>query len=324
VWLIISVTIFAVILAGAYAFLSKPVYEAKAYLIPPTPNDIANINYGRTRESELAPYSTQDIYSIFTLNLQAESLRREFYNVEYLPTLSDSERKESQDVLYADFLKKFTVSSSGSNRYLIVAQSSDPVKASEWLDNYVKRAGDLAEEELVKNISSEAEVRARNIEHQIHALRETGKKIREDSLTKLHEALKVAEAIGLEKPLIIMGNSPLDVSGSMEGQLLYMRGTKALKAEIENVSIRPSDDPFISTLRDLQAKYSFYKNLEANPIDIKMYRLDGAIERPDSPVKPKKMLIVALGLMLGLILGLVIAFVRYFASSAAKNSAVKS
>src|SRR5690242_495504 len=111
--LIVGVTVFSVVLSGAYAFLSKPIYEAKVYLIPPKQNDIANINYGRTKSSELTRYKVQDIYSIFTQNLQAESLRRNFYIDEYLPSLSDSERKEPQDTLYRDFAKKVAIPAPG-------------------------------------------------------------------------------------------------------------------------------------------------------------------------------------------------------------------
>jgi chain length determinant protein (polysaccharide antigen chain regulator) len=317
--LIIGVTIFAGILAGAYAFLSKPVYEAKGYLIPPTQNDVANINYGRTKELDLAPYTVKDIYNIFTLDLQSESLRREFYKEVYLPSLSESERKEPQDTLYADFAKKVTVPApTRDDRYSVVVQNNDPTQAVAWVQEYVKRAGDLAEKELAKNVSLEAKVRARNIEQQINSLRETGKKIREDSLTKLREALKVAEAIDLEKPPIIMGNPSVGIAGSMEDQLIYMRGSKALKAEIENLSVRSSDDPFINELRTLQAKYNFYKGIEINPLDVRMYRLDGMVGTPDNPVKPKKALILVLGLMSGLMLGLVIAFARLYISRSAR------
>ncbi|WNF57336.1 Wzz/FepE/Etk N-terminal domain-containing protein [Pseudomonas sp. SG20052] len=319
---IIGVTIFATVLAGAYAFVSKPIYEAKVYLIPPKQNDIANINFGRTNESDLTRYTVQDIFSIFTLNLQAESLRRSFYVNEYLPSLSDSERKESQDTLYGDFAKRLVVpapSKDMPNRYLVVAQNTDPKKAAEWAKDYVLRADDLAKAELDKNVSLEANVKARSVHQQIESLRDIEKKVRQDSLTKLHEALKTAEAVGLEKPAIVMGGTPIEVAGSMEDQLTYMRGTKALKSEIENISMRSSDDPFIHKLRDLEVKYNFYKGIESNALDVKMFRVDGDVEVPDNPIKPKKGLIIVLGLISGLMLGVAIAFARLYISRSLKR-----
>ncbi|VVN65358.1 LPS O-antigen chain length determinant protein WzzB [Pseudomonas fluorescens] len=310
IWLMLGVAAITTVFAVIYALTSAPVYEARAYVIPPTQNDIANFNYGRTNDSELTPYSVKDIYGIFVLNLQSESLRRKFYEDMYLPILSSSEREGSQGLLYSEFTKKISVvppSKDAPDRYLVVAQSSDPERAREWVDTYVRRAGERAENEMIKNVAREAEVRARSLNQQLHTLRETGKKNREDSITKLREALHVAEAINLEKPPIITGNPSVEIAGSMEGQLIYMRGTKALNAEIKNLEARVSDDPFIGRLRDLQAKYSFYKELETRPQDVAVYRFDGVVEHPDRPVKPKKSLIILLGLISGLVLGGVVA-----------------
>lgn len=305
-WMVIGVAAITTALAAVYAYTSTPVYEARAYVIPPTQNDIANFNYGRSKEAELSPYKVKDVYGIFARNLQAESLRRKFYEEKYLPMLSSSEREGPQDVLYSQFSKKIVVlppSKDAPDRYLIIAQNKDPVVAKEWVDTYIERAGERAENEMFKNVSREAEVRARNLAQQIDSLRETGKQNREDAITKLREAREVASAIKLEKPPIITGNPAVEIAGSMDGQLIYMRGTKALEAEIKNLEARVSDDPFIGRLRDLQAKYSFFKELQARTQDVAVYRVDGAVELPDTPVKPKKVVITLLGLLCGLVLG---------------------
>ncbi|WP_283190298.1 Wzz/FepE/Etk N-terminal domain-containing protein [Pseudomonas sp. PMCC200344] len=305
-WMVIGVAAITTALAAVYAYTSTPVYEARAYVIPPTQNDIANFNYGRSKEAELSPYKVKDVYGIFVRNLQAESLRRKFYEEKYLPMLSSSEREGPQDVLYSQFSKKIVVlppSKDAPDRYLIIAQNKDPVVAKEWVDIYIERAGERAENEMFKNVSREAEVRARNLAQQIDSLRETGKQNREDAITKLREAREVASAIKLEKPPIITGNPAVEIAGSMDGQLIYMRGTKALEAEIKNLEARVSDDPFIGRLRELQAKYSFFKELQARTRDVAVYRVDGAVELPDTPVKPKKVVITLLGLLCGLVLG---------------------
>ncbi|MBP5090027.1 chain-length determining protein, partial [Pseudomonas chlororaphis] len=97
------------------------------------------------------------------------------------------------------------------------------------------------------------------------------------------------------------GNPAIEITGNMAGQLIYMRGTKALKAEIENLESRKSDDPFTDRLRELQAKYDFYKGFEIKARDVSVYRMDGSIARYDTPVKPVKSLILVLGLLFGLV-----------------------
>lgn len=313
--LIISFALIGALAAATYAFLSKPVYEARVYLQPPTLNGIADFNYGRTVGAELTPFTIKDVYEVFTRNLQSESLRRAFFNQVYLPSLPLSVRGGSQDMLYADFLKELTIglpTKEQPDRYSVIARGEDPAHATAWVKDFAARAGAAAEKEMISNTTREAEVRARNLGQQIATLQETESRIRQDSITRLREALAIAQAIGLENPPLISGNLSAEVSAGMDGHLTYMRGSKALKAEIHNLETRKSDDPFIGTLRSLQIKQSFYKDLQVSPDNVSVYRQDGPIEQPDRPIKPKKALIILLGLFLGGVLGLTVVLVRHF------------
>ncbi|MNE65200.1 hypothetical protein D3C80_1606600 [compost metagenome] len=131
-------------------------------------------------------------------------------------------------------------------------------------------------------------------------------------MVQLEEALRIAKAIGLERPPIISGSSATEITASMDGELVYMRGSKALEAELENLKLRKSDDPFIPRLRELQDRYELFKSLQVRPAAVQVYRVDGDVKEPDSPIKPKKLLVIALGLFAGLGLGLIVALARYF------------
>ncbi|MEN5201199.1 Wzz/FepE/Etk N-terminal domain-containing protein [Pseudomonas wadenswilerensis] len=309
-WLVLAVLVLALVVASGYAFLSRPIYEARGYVIPPTQNGIADFNYGRTKESGLEPFSVKDVYEVFLRNLQGESLRREFFENQYLTSLTEAQRSEPQSLLYQRFSREVTVlpaDKAASDRYVVVVRNSDPVKAAEWTKLYIERAGQQATSEMVRNATREAEVRARNISQQISNMRESGQKVREDLIVRLREALRVAKSIGLENPPIISGDLTAEVSAKMDGELAYMRGSKALLAEIENLEQRRSDDPFIERLRELQTSYSFYSGLDVSPENVSVYRVDGVVELPDEPVKPKKLLIVGAATVLGAGLGLVLA-----------------
>ncbi|MEB0075930.1 Wzz/FepE/Etk N-terminal domain-containing protein [Pseudomonas sp. CCI3.2] len=313
--IIIFFVVLSVLTATAYAFLSKPIYEARIFIQPPTLNGIADFNYGRTREAELTPFAVKDVYEVFVHNLLSESLRRSFFVEVYLPSLPESKRAGSRDALYSDYLSELTIglpAKDQPDRYLVSVQSRDPAQATDWVKAYVARAGEAAESEMLKNVAREAEVRARNLAQQISTLQETADKVREDSVTQLREALKVAQAIHLTEPPIISGNVSAEVSATMNGQLTYMRGTKALEAEIKNLEERKSNDPFIDSLRALQIKQSFYKDLQVSPDRVSVYLIDGTVEQPDRPIKPKKGLIIALGVIFGAGLGLLVALIRHF------------
>ncbi|MNF58346.1 Lipopolysaccharide biosynthesis protein WzzE [compost metagenome] len=313
-WLVLSIALVTTLVAAVYAYTAKPVYEAKIFLVPPTANDIASINYGRTQDSDLEPLKVKDVYQVFLRSLDSETLHQDFFKSVYLPSLSDDAHGAEQDSLYSSYLKKLQVklpTKDAGDRAYVVMENDSPDEALSWAKAYVDHASVMAKAEIYKDVSSESAVHARNLSQQIDSLRERSLKLRQDSMTRLREALRVAEAIGLEKPPIITGNPAVELAGSMDGQVLYMRGSKALKAEIENLERRESDDPFVTDLRRLQSKYDLYKELEVNKPDISVYRQDGVAERPDSPVKPKKALIAALGLILGLMAGVGIALVLY-------------
>ncbi|CAH0228621.1 LPS O-antigen chain length determinant protein WzzB [Pseudomonas mediterranea] len=311
-WLIISVTLLVTIGAAAYAFLSKPVYEAKLFIMPPTQNGIAELNYGRGKSTELDTYSIKHVYDVFARNLQAESTRQKFFNEIYLPSLDESQRKGALDRVYERFSRELVVKGPGKDtpdRFSVTVQGGNPVRATEWAKAYVERASEAAESELIKNVTTEASVRARNIEQRIVSLRETAQRLREDRIQQLREALKIAEAIGLTTPTI-NSSAAVDITVDTGNKMDYQRGSKALAAEVNALESRASDDAFISDLRMLQMRYNFYRKLNIDPERISVYRQDGVVEVPESPIKPRKSLILLLGIIVGGLLGGFVALIR--------------
>ncbi|UZE25363.1 Wzz/FepE/Etk N-terminal domain-containing protein [Pseudomonas sp. B21-056] len=311
-WLIIGVTLLVTIGAAAYAFLSKPVYEAKLFIMPPTQNGIAELNYGRAKSTELDAYSIKHVYDVFARNLQAESIRQKFFNEVYLPSLDESQRKGALDRVYERFSRELVVRGPGKDtpdRFSVTVQGGDPVRATEWAKAYVQRASEAAESELIKNVTTEASVRARNIEQRIVSLRETAQRLREDRIQQLREALKIAEAIGLTTPTI-NSSASVDITVDTGNKMDYQRGSKALAAEVNVLESRASDDAFISGLRALQMRYNFYRKLNIDSERISVYRQDGSVEVPESPIKPRKMLALLLGVIAGGLLGGFMALIR--------------
>jgi len=312
-WLILAVTLLVTAGAAAYAYLSKPVYQAQLFIMPPTQNGIAELNYGRGKSTELDPYSIKHVYDVFARNLQGESLRQTFFNEVHLPSLDESQRKGALDRLYERFSRELIIKGPGKDtpdRYSVTVQGGDPVRATEWAKAYVARASEAAESELIKNVTAEAAVRARNLEQRIVGLRETAQRIREDRIQQLREALKIAEAIGLTSPSI-NSTAAVDITVETGNKMDYQRGSKALAAEVKALESRASDDAFISDLRSLQMRYSFYRKLNIDPDSISVYRQDGSVEVPQSPIKPRKALILLLGIVAGGMLGSFMALIRF-------------
>ncbi|WP_347908163.1 Wzz/FepE/Etk N-terminal domain-containing protein [Pseudomonas grandcourensis] len=312
---ILCAALLGAFVAATYAFLAEPLYEAKAFVIPPTQNDIENLNYGRIDQSKLPQFTVKEVYSVFLKNLQSESLRREFFKSTYLAAQGKNEDPKGK--LYEKLSKNLVVSIVGKDamdRYSVVILNNDPEIGAKWVEQLLERAQQLAMQEINKNISSEYDIESQNLLQEIVSLREVGDKTREDSLIKLREALVVAQAIGLEKPPAVGSDSKasMGIVGNMEGDLTYMRGTKALTAEIENLKARKSDDPFIGKLREIETKYNFYSRLSKGHREAKAFRIDGLVEKSGAPVKPKFLFVILAGMFLGLVFGMVVAVVRDF------------
>lgn len=316
-WLIIGTVLAATTVAAAYAFLTPPVYRAQATVMPPTLSDIAGFNLARNKDIGLEPFKVDDVYRVFTNNLQSDQSKRRFYSEVYLPSLSDNERKGSRDGLYQAFLRRLTISGptiSQPGRFVLNIEGGDPSEAAQWADHYIKNVERQSIDEMLSNAQSEIQVRGRNLMQQIEVLRESEKVRREDRLIQLKEAFKVAQAIGLDNPPMIAGQMNDQLSAIMEGNLTYMRGAKALKAEIDALTQRESDEPFVPKLRNLQQQHALYTSLRIQPERVAVYRLDGAIETPDQPIKPQKALVLLIGAMFGGMLGVLIAVVAILIS----------
>ncbi|MCU1772404.1 LPS O-antigen chain length determinant protein WzzB [Pseudomonas sp. 13B_3.2_Bac1] len=301
-----------VAMAAAYAFVAQPIYEARSFITPPTQNDIQSLNKGRATLN-LAPLTVKDVYSVFLKNLQAESLRREFFDRTYLPAQGQSDDPKGK--FYEKLNKDLTIAPVGKDvneRFKIVLQDPDARRAQQWVDQYIARAQELSLQEINKNLAGEFDVAVQDFNQKISVLRDEGERARQDSLAKLREALIVAKAIGLEKPPIVSGNpnQSINIAGNMGGELTYMRGTKALEAEIANLQVRKSDDPFIKKLRGFEANYNFYKQLSQQFRKVNTFRMDGDVELSGEPVKPKTALIVLGGLIVGIMLGIIVVLLR--------------
>ncbi len=220
-------------------------------------------------------------------------------------------------------------------------------------------------------------------EEKISSLRAIALTKREDRIRKLEEAAAVAKNAGIIERSDLLGNQQFDSEKSTiyteintQLQPLYLRGEKALLAEINELKNRKSDDPFIPKLRDLQEQLELLKEnkkievlqgrknddpfipelrslqqrldllknnrkievllaresndpfttslrekelrfeelgkIQLSPDRVRLASFDQPAFPPVNREKPKRLLIVALGLVLGLFLGIIAAFMVNF------------
>jgi chain length determinant protein (polysaccharide antigen chain regulator) len=159
-------------------------------------------------------------------------------------------------------------------------------------------------------MSANINSRLESLDYQASIMREEYKGNKARRILELKEAINVALAVGQENPVY----RNMDLVG---GQLppLYMLGSKAIKAEIKALEFREQiakdlargEDHFIAGLPKLLLEIEALKALEIDFSKINLARIDEVAVAPVNPIKPRKLLIMALALVGGLFAGLFMA-----------------
>lgn len=323
--LIFLVTIVVVACAAAYAFLATPEYEARTQIAPPTASDLASYNAASqltgtaisgvldTASSggidELTP---EQAYAAFLSRLRSMAQRQQFFDDYYLPSKSKQAEVNRQQ-LWRKLEGNLQVKLPDPNEYAasVTIEGESPEQIAEWANLYVQLAMDATKKQLLDNLNGEVQVRRKGVEDQIATLRTVAKTSREARITRLKNALAVAKEIGLESPapagpLISIGNNDAVLSN---GDLTYLRGAKSIQSELELLEKRTNDDAYIPELSDLLKKKTLLEKIDLSP-DLAVARVDALAIAPEDPIKPRKALIIAVGLLVGLLLSGCIVLIR--------------
>lgn len=322
--LVITLVVFAG--ATAYAFLSTPVYETQTQTLPPPASGLESYNTAhqmsgpaaegvsqKTRISDAIPaLSPGDAYQLFLRHASSVSLRQEFFQGHYLPYASDSETLSAaaQSSLWRQFNNALTITlprrAEDNNLMSMTLQGEHPQLIADWLNTYLAMAIARTQAEFAENLVSAVNQRRSSLEEQAATLRAGKKKERDHEIARLEEALALAESIGLEEP-----PSAGNLITSYSGDTTYMRGSRALRSELELLRARQSDDPFIEELPSIFKRLELLKNIDLSPDHITVATIDEPARIPQQPIKPRKALILALGLVLGGMLGIFVALMRH-------------
>ena len=186
---------------------------------------------------------------------------------------------------------------------------------------------------------------------ELTALRQQLKTRRDNRIQQLGEAIHIAKSLGISKPTTpsALGQDQRTQGSVVRTEVnnqqipLYFMGTEALEAErkillqrksddftepriaeitkelqllksnrqIEVLKLRENEDLFLADLAAWHAEETRLRNLRIDADALQLVTLDQVATEPRRPIKPKKALIVALGLVLGGMLGVFIALVRH-------------
>jgi len=301
-------TTLATVVALIHALTSPAVYKAEIFFLPPAISDIQSLNIQNIQnmrnmrnmqkmqnmQKNMKGVTVQSVYTLFKQNLGSKSFQRDFFNM----------HTNLEDDLLDDFSKSLQINAKKkSNKLSLTFEWSNAQQAANLINEYSQVVGQKTVHQLITNLKQTVSNRIYSIEYEIASKRKMAKQRREDKIAKLLESLRIAVSLEQHKQTSQqdVGNSPL-----------YYRGSNALKIEIDILNERKSDDPFIEGLRDLQEELAMLHAINVDKAKLRAVTIDQQAYPPEFRIKPKRKLIVTLGLVLGLMLGIFAAFIVNF------------
>lgn len=328
---IVLVTLVVFLAAGLYAYLATPVYQVRARALPPAAAGLEAYNsaYRLTDINAIFPVSqtagqasrthTEPVplltpaqaHQVFVRHLASTALKRNFFEQHYAPSrgLDPAQGGSEVEQAWRAFVSQISVDAprrpADGEAATLTWQGADAFAMADWANTYMQMAVEAAQEELSHNLHGALQTLKKSLDDQVASLRAGARKEREQRIVRLGEALLLAESIGLVKP-----SDAGNLITSYTGETAYMRGADALRNEIRLLKNRRNDDPYIPELTSLFMHQSLLETVSVRPQDIVVAQIDEIATPPVSPIKPRKALILALGLVLGGMLGVFIALVR--------------
>ena len=294
-WLIAGITALATALGVVFALSITPIFEAEAQLVAPRANDVREFQVG---VSEIE-YSPGQVYSRFQSNLESITVRRLFFDEFIDPVIA----RNPEHTDFTHFNESFNelLKVDVGTITTVAIESTEPEQAAQWVNDWVDFVASYTVNELVEEANQFIETSLRRIDQQLNSRREVIELRRLDRIIRLEEALVIARAMNIQDPMIESAANQLNME--------YMRGARALAAEIDMLRSRESDEPFIADIRNLQERAVLLQNIDLNSSLIRVMRIDQAAEVPTSRKSPNRSLIAAVSLVLGGMIGLFAALI---------------
>lgn len=308
---------FTLVLAGLYLFKATPVYQADAKVKSATEIDL--IEFSRPQLANIYSLDIGGAFASVKSALLSTSYRKEFYGlkldqIKAIPDLYDETLTLEQN--FSGFSKQFSVKVSGDKNTESYVQLSltltDAKQVSMLLNDFIEYALFRRLRENYTTMLARIDGRIELLNYQVSIMREEYRGDKSRRILRLKEAEISAVAVGQENPLY----RNMDLVGGQQPPL-YMLGTKAIRAEIEALELRESnastltrgEDHFIAGLPKLLLEIESLQALEIDFSQINLAKIDEVAVVPVKPIKPRKLLIMALALVGGIFVGLFMALI---------------
>ncbi|MDT8466009.1 Wzz/FepE/Etk N-terminal domain-containing protein [Alcaligenes nematophilus] len=312
---VILLSLAGIICAAAYLVIAEPRFRAHSTLTPPTPTDLVHFNTairslgpeidnilneqpGEAGKQHLAELTPETAFQIFTRHLNSQKTLDEFFETVYLPHLNNTALPaQEREILREQFSRDLNILNSSPNGVptaTVTLSNQDPQLAKAWTNQFVTLALQNSRAEVLQTVQSTADLEKKTTDSQITALRLFAETERQAQISRIKDAHEIALSIALEHP-----SSTGNLITSYSGDNLYLRGTKALQAQLDTLEKRQNNDPYIPTLPPLKAKLDLLSSIDSTQLSGQVATIDQPAIEPSTPYQPRTLITLAIGLLGG-------------------------
>ncbi|QQD23866.1 hypothetical protein GJQ55_04945 [Venatoribacter cucullus] len=316
-WLI-GTGLVSVVLAGLYAFMATPTFQTEVVYKPVTEAELLPLNQPRLKDvfdiaADKSYMTAEQAFKDVRAQALSGSLLREFYNLllsekdpQLLPLIFNEKISPEQN--FSKFTERFSSVDPGAKQNDVFLrlkfELSDAALASAVLNRYSDFMLQKHRDETREAVSMRIEAKLDQWRIQADEMRTKYLAEKERRLLTLEEAAAVAASINQQRPLydaerVSVGAQPP----------LYMMGEKALRSEITQLKGRAQrgEDAYIAGLPELLWKIKTVEETQIAWNRVKYIQLDQSAIVPLSAIKPRKLLVLALGAVAGGMAGIMFA-----------------
>lgn len=294
-------------MAVAYILFVTPVYRVETVLRMPLPEDVQGTGY-----------TQRNAYEHFIRILKSRSLQQRYlekYNAAHHGAGARGNKVSGEEFDRVLLIQERNV------EVKVSLEAPDAKSAVEYVNGLVAAANEETIHFLKSSMGNKLDNSKRTLRMQLSVMRQEAKRRRESRIVELEEAARIAERLGIRDHIVAtLAAGKSVVLMSMKGPL-YMRGTKALRAEIAVLRERKSDDPFISRVAELKDELAGLKLVPPPDLShVSSVRILRAATVPGAPINGRKRVMMT-ALFGGLALGVFAAFLVDFFVRARKERA---
>lgn len=310
-WLVGTVAL-SLCFALIYAFNASPVFQTE-------------VVYKEVRESELLQLNQPRLQDVFSLTSEmafkevralarSGNTKRAFYNE--LLTENDATLREliydekfTPEQNFSKFSDRFTYADPGAKEIDVLLRIKFELNDPQWATTLLNRYSDFVLQRYLAEVQSALELSKKSRLDALHleaeGLRTAYKAEKKQRMLQLEEASSIAASIKQNMPFYSGNNNAL--LGSQPP--LFMLGQTVLNAELAQMRGRDErdEDEFIPGLPELNWKIQNLQEVHVNWDGVRFVQLDQSAVLPLKPIKPRKLMVVALGGVAGGMAGVMFA-----------------